>query len=46
MTNTLPTMPTSPFPNTPWLVVALVDDGTTLIFESILVRCAGPDGHG
>jgi hypothetical protein len=45
MPNTLPTMPTSQFPNTPWLVVALVDEGGAIIFESILVRCAGPDGH-
>jgi hypothetical protein len=29
----------------PWLVVALVDEGGSIIFESVLVRCAGPDGH-
>jgi hypothetical protein len=28
-----------------WLVVSLVDKGGSIILESVLVRCAGPDGH-
>jgi hypothetical protein len=28
-----------------WFVVALVDEGGSIIYESVLVRCVGPDGH-